>query len=36
VNEAIALLIHQRRRTLHRTTLATAPAAWPATEQAAG
>jgi hypothetical protein len=35
VNGAIALLIHQRRRTLHRATLVTTPAAWSATEQAA-
>jgi hypothetical protein len=35
VNGAIALLIHQRRRTLHRATLVTTRAAWSATEQAA-
>ncbi|HTE63145.1 MAG TPA: hypothetical protein VK631_22515 [Solirubrobacteraceae bacterium] len=36
VNGAIALLIHQRRCILHRTTLATAPAAWSPTERAVG
>jgi hypothetical protein len=39
VNGGIALLIHQRRRTLRRTTLVTAPGAWsriePATARAA-